>query len=137
MQTPGDPKSRLARIFARAGVSGMKPPRLSALPNLSASGSAPTPAHHISRDKVGEVLGNFRECLATVVTSLGPKWRDARGLSGVQALIPTEALLGRVMVSVWKLEAAERDGRGASVTEEELVDLEAVEKLAKAEGLGL
>ncbi|OGT57962.1 MAG: hypothetical protein A3E01_07935 [Gammaproteobacteria bacterium RIFCSPHIGHO2_12_FULL_63_22] len=129
MQTPGDPKSRLAKIFARAGVSaitnaiktgaGMNPQRLSALPNLSASGSTPTPAHHISRDKVGDVLGNFRECLAAVVTSLGQKWRDARGLSGGgQALIPTEALLGRVMVSVWKLEAAERDGRGASVTEE-------------------
>lgn len=89
---------------------------------------------HITHEQVmKQALPTVQQVAGSLLGAATPRWKAAQTLAGARekdALLQSvEVLLGRVLVSLHKLEAASREGRGAVISEAEFDDWLKAEEL--------
>jgi hypothetical protein len=95
--------------------------------------------HHITRDMIPGMLACARQSSTALIAAMTSRWHEGqramlsgRGADPVVAQL--DALLGHVLVSIEKLEAAEHEERGAIVFDSEMIEWERAEKMAEKLG---
>lgn len=138
---------RLAKTLEKGRKASMAV-KLGAPPVTVLSSAAPAPAresappvvHHITHDQIADILNVGRQVAGGLVGAVAPRWKAKQnailnGRDSSDGLVAAaDSLLGRVLVTITKLEAADREGRGAIVGENELADFEKCEDLAAKMG---
>ena len=119
-----------------SGAPAAKRPAVQQAPAQAPALAAPRATmHHISREQVSDVLTTIRQTAGTLAGALTPHWKAYQtailsGRSeGSPVLATADVLLGRMLLSITKLDAAEREGRGAMISDNELADVERAEEL--------